>query len=86
MDRKLTLLEINEFKIVLGHELIKLFKPTQIIKNIMLPKEENLIVTDLSESYISFSINCKDRITRHYSITWSYYEAMLINYNAEYKS
>ena len=78
MDRKLALLEINEFKIILGHELIKLFKPTKIIKNIMLPKEENLLVTDLTENYISFSLKCKDRLTRSYRISWSYYESLRV--------
>ncbi len=75
MERDISLLELQEFKIVLAHEILLIYGEFDFIQNCMLPREHYLKVTKITNQNIRFKIRTKQEQIINYCVSWQNYIA-----------
>ncbi len=80
-NKKLKYISVDNYEEIIKTNLCRYFGRYVILKNIYSPKRNHLWIYKLSEEYIHFEANVKNKETVDYKIKWRTYLAVMANQN-----
>jgi hypothetical protein len=81
MNKNLNKQIVEGYEILIKTNLCIYFQRFHVLKNVYLPKNENLWIDRLTEEFIHFEANVKNYDSVDFKIEWTTYLAVMANQN-----
>ena len=79
MNKNINIDQVEGYEILIKSNLCRYFQRFHVLRNVYLPKNENLWIDRLTEEYIHFEANVENYDSVDFKIQWTTYLAVMAN-------